>query len=559
MPKSANEIWREFVRFTGDGLPGAPVGQPLPIGDPSSGVWNPSKKDIRDWANGFGDQMEDLVALAEMYAERAEGAADQASNGDALILWTGQSNAVQPFDSGGTADTIAPNVTIWHNGAFVPLAPGVGGVSADATRHSLFNFTRRMRYELGYPNVRVINVSEGGRPIAEWTGTPGNRAISTANTPQMQKIKDAMTAAGAGKFTHVVMIQGEANALDAKFPWDEPGTYGYERLYFRSSLIAQGFADAKTAWLDVELLRRDVASASWRANDVISRLDETGYSNSAVVSSYGFVGEDEGLSMAYAGGAVTVPYRLHFSAADNSELGHRLFHAASKLETKPPAQPDKSFADLIAPDGRLGFKPPFLHLTDATQALSSYWARGGIVRITGNCTLTLGREDLRTGFIASAGSNIKFMIDIGATLTLNVAPLQIYARPGFTNTLVRKGGGGEAFLELLWDGSNWQIVHDIGAGGNVGGPGGNYWEISPGGTLSAWGQAGVGRTAGNTVDVTFNAAMPAITGTSGLILASGAAVAINRTATGFRLVRAATIDAAVDNQVVWHLMGAALA
>lgn len=48
MPKSVDEVFRDFVRFTGDGLPNEPVGKPLPIGDPSSGVHHPQKKDIRE-------------------------------------------------------------------------------------------------------------------------------------------------------------------------------------------------------------------------------------------------------------------------------------------------------------------------------------------------------------------------------------------------------------------------------------------------------------------------------------------------------------------------------
>lgn len=48
MPPSANEVFRDFVRFTGDGLPNEPVGHPLPIGDPRSGVHNPKKADFRE-------------------------------------------------------------------------------------------------------------------------------------------------------------------------------------------------------------------------------------------------------------------------------------------------------------------------------------------------------------------------------------------------------------------------------------------------------------------------------------------------------------------------------
>lgn len=42
-----NRTFREFKRYTGDGLPGAPANAPLPVGDPQSGVHNPKKADIR--------------------------------------------------------------------------------------------------------------------------------------------------------------------------------------------------------------------------------------------------------------------------------------------------------------------------------------------------------------------------------------------------------------------------------------------------------------------------------------------------------------------------------
>ena len=38
---------RDFQRFTGDGLPDEPVGAPLPVGDPASGIYHPSKAEIR--------------------------------------------------------------------------------------------------------------------------------------------------------------------------------------------------------------------------------------------------------------------------------------------------------------------------------------------------------------------------------------------------------------------------------------------------------------------------------------------------------------------------------
>ncbi|WP_145399625.1 hypothetical protein [Paracoccus sulfuroxidans] len=53
MPKTVNEVFRDFVRYTGDGLPGQPVGHPLPVGDPRSGTHHPSKGDIREALGGI--------------------------------------------------------------------------------------------------------------------------------------------------------------------------------------------------------------------------------------------------------------------------------------------------------------------------------------------------------------------------------------------------------------------------------------------------------------------------------------------------------------------------
>lgn len=65
MPKTVNEVFRDHVRFTGDALPNEPVGKPLPIGDPSSGVHHPSKGDIREALGGVfeaADRAEDAAA-----------------------------------------------------------------------------------------------------------------------------------------------------------------------------------------------------------------------------------------------------------------------------------------------------------------------------------------------------------------------------------------------------------------------------------------------------------------------------------------------------------------
>lgn len=65
---SVNRVWREFKRYTGDGLPGEPTNAPLPVGDPSSGIENPKKASIRAMLNGA------LGAVKDALDDIAEGA-----------------------------------------------------------------------------------------------------------------------------------------------------------------------------------------------------------------------------------------------------------------------------------------------------------------------------------------------------------------------------------------------------------------------------------------------------------------------------------------------------
>ena len=60
MPNLADEVFRDFVRFTGDGLPNEPVGHGLPVGDPRSGVHKPGKKPIRDVMRGAFEASTDV-------------------------------------------------------------------------------------------------------------------------------------------------------------------------------------------------------------------------------------------------------------------------------------------------------------------------------------------------------------------------------------------------------------------------------------------------------------------------------------------------------------------
>lgn len=91
MPKSVDEVFRDFVRYTGDGKPNDPVGKPLPIGDPASGVHHPPKADIRDALGGVYEAAviaEDLVELATGLAADVHGSTFWAATRATLLANT---------------------------------------------------------------------------------------------------------------------------------------------------------------------------------------------------------------------------------------------------------------------------------------------------------------------------------------------------------------------------------------------------------------------------------------------------------------------------------------
>ncbi len=73
-----NRVFRNFKRYTGDGLPNPPLNAPLPIGDPQSGVHNPNKAELREALLAPLENLDSSVAAAEGFAEDAEDSAVRA-------------------------------------------------------------------------------------------------------------------------------------------------------------------------------------------------------------------------------------------------------------------------------------------------------------------------------------------------------------------------------------------------------------------------------------------------------------------------------------------------
>lgn len=91
MPRLVDKLIRDHVRYTGDGLPNEPANAPLPVGDPSSGVYNPTKRDIRESIGDVeGDRIlaEAASALAVQAMTDVQGATMFAASRDALLANT---------------------------------------------------------------------------------------------------------------------------------------------------------------------------------------------------------------------------------------------------------------------------------------------------------------------------------------------------------------------------------------------------------------------------------------------------------------------------------------
>lgn len=74
MPTTADRLLRDFVRYTGDGLPNEPIGAPLPTGDPASGVHNPSKADLRGAIDSVTGSADEALLAAEAANQAAAAA-----------------------------------------------------------------------------------------------------------------------------------------------------------------------------------------------------------------------------------------------------------------------------------------------------------------------------------------------------------------------------------------------------------------------------------------------------------------------------------------------------
>lgn len=161
MAKSAAEVFRDFVRFTGDGLPYEPTGAPLPTGDPSSGLHLPSKFDIREWAKAI-EALSGNPAALESLVSRVKPLTATAGNGSAYTV-TGPEGS----DSEGALVLFTPHVT--NTVSNPTLAVNGGGARAIRGVGMGTNPTPIGRLAAGVP-VLVRREGSFWRIVSDWDG-----------------------------------------------------------------------------------------------------------------------------------------------------------------------------------------------------------------------------------------------------------------------------------------------------------------------------------------------------------------------------------------------------
>lgn len=158
---TVNRLFREFKRYTGDGLPGEPTGAPLPVGDPQSGLHNPKKSDLRaGFAEIIGD-IDSVVSDATEQADRAEAAADAAL--------AAVSGVISPKAT--VADAIADDPDVdpaYYDVAYFDTAYQTGSgakyhkVGSEPTHPGKFQNANGTWYEIDAPKLRPQMFGECG-------------------------------------------------------------------------------------------------------------------------------------------------------------------------------------------------------------------------------------------------------------------------------------------------------------------------------------------------------------------------------------------------------------
>lgn len=205
-----NRIFREFNRYSGDGLPNPPTNAPLPIGDPQSGVYHPKKSEIRGTFVNLVAGVNDATLAAEKAAEEAQEARD-------VAVSAAGTNLVNFASRSAAQETNIPPVISYLNTAGY-AAPGDGGgalykkVASEPSRPGKFQSADGAWWELAETTItpRMLGAAGDGALTDQGLGTGSGTDDTAALNAAISSLPPGGVLDGRGR---VYKVLGSGNLL----------------------------------------------------------------------------------------------------------------------------------------------------------------------------------------------------------------------------------------------------------------------------------------------------------------------------------------------------------
>ncbi|VDS07591.1 hypothetical protein PARHAE_00768 [Paracoccus haematequi] len=231
MPTTAQILLRDFVRYTGDGKPNEPVGKPAPVGDPSSGVHNPSKRDFREAIGSVTDAADraDRQVSKGMEVLAADGLADDTALFSAAMTADGVLSVRPPAG----AISLNPSGTTFPNGG---VLSGAGAGKTSLVRRALGNFLRGT--DLVGGRIERLTIDANRQSLGDASGHAMTFNGTSGMTLADLEVRNfGTTVSGSGGGTGVLFTSSAANAKPR-----------YNRL-MNSTIIADPTAGTTIGWI----------------------------------------------------------------------------------------------------------------------------------------------------------------------------------------------------------------------------------------------------------------------------------------------------------------------
>ena len=270
----ANEYLREHNRYSGDGKPGAPAA-PLPVGDPQSGRYNPSKQDLRRIFGAVDDTLVAALAAqaaAEAARDLAQGyTSDAVSQGNVPLYST--RNAVQSLEipEGMSSLRVSGHATVGDGGAalykrVVSEPSHAGKVQSDDG--AWWEIAERV-----LSPVMLGAVADGSTDDYPAVQATLDVAAATGARVHFPEGVFKMTS-GSPKVSSNTVITGEGKGKSILV---QPNYYSYERpgSYVKASVV-----DWNGLWMDVGTSNVDISGLELRGP--FWQPDDAGYTSNPV-------------------------------------------------------------------------------------------------------------------------------------------------------------------------------------------------------------------------------------------------------------------------------------